>query len=83
MESELTVRYQALQQYLVDRYTDTVVLKFTEIEDILGFTLPRLARLKQEWWANLASRQSDAWTSAQRTAVPNLRAQTVTFARVT
>lgn len=81
MESTCPTQYRALHKYLEDRYADTVVLRFTEIEDILGFKLPGIARLRQDWWANRASEQSESWASAERTAVPNLTAQTVTFTR--
>jgi len=78
--------YRSLHKYLDDRYANTVVLTFAEIEDLLGFTLPDLARLRQEWWANAdteipPSAQSRSWTEASRTAKPNLLAQTVVFER--
>jgi hypothetical protein len=44
--------YLALHKYLDERYANTVVLTFGEIEDLLGFTLPDLARLQQDWRAN-------------------------------
>ncbi len=81
MESKCTTQYRALHKYLDDRYANTVVLRITEIEDILGFKLPGLARLQQDWWANQTSEHSQSWDSAKRTAAPNLRAQTVTFTR--
>jgi hypothetical protein len=81
MTANKTTEYQALQKYLTDRYASMVVLTFSEIEDIVGFALPGPARLQQDWWANQASLQSDSWLSAQRTAVPNLIAKTVTFTR--
>jgi hypothetical protein len=63
-----------------------VVLTFAEIEDLLGFTLPDLARLEGTWWAEadaggVASVQSRSWTQASRTVKPNLLAQTVVFDR--
>ncbi|OLE83923.1 MAG: hypothetical protein AUF76_05025 [Acidobacteria bacterium 13_1_20CM_2_65_9] len=78
--------YLSLHKYLDDRYANTVVLTFAEIEDLLGFTLPDLARLQQEWWANAdagssPSAQSRSWTQASRSAKPNLLAQTVVFER--
>lgn len=78
--------YLSLHKYLADRYANTVVLTFSEIEDLLGFTLPDLARLQQEWWANAdadsrPSAQARSWTHARRTAKPNLLARTVTFER--
>jgi hypothetical protein len=78
--------YRALHKYLDDRYANTVVLTFGEIEDLLGFALPDPARIEQAWWANpeadsTPSAQSRSWTHASRTAKPNLQAQTVAFER--
>ena len=88
---ELTERtsphpYRALQKYLDDRYANTIVLFFKEIEDILGFALPAAAWLQREWWSNPApdetpSDQSQSWTSANRTAEVNITARKVTFSR--
>lgn len=72
---------------LEKRYANTVVLTFGQVEDLLGFSLPDLARTDQGWWTILdistaEARCSDAWTLASRTARPNLMAQTVAFERV-
>ena len=80
-------KYRFLYEYLEHRYANTVVLTFGQIEDLLGFTLPDLARTSQEWWtiAEITTTEahcSDAWTLASRTAKPNLMAQTVAFERV-
>ena len=80
-------KYRFLYEYLEHRYANTVVLTFAQIEDLLGFTLPDLARTHQEWWtvaeiATAEARCSDAWILASRTATPNLMAQTVVFERV-
>ena len=80
-------KYRWLYEYLEHRYAMSVVLTFGQIEDLLGFTLPDLARTDQEWWTttNLSTAEaqcSDAWTLASRTAKPNLLAQTVLFERV-
>src|SRR5687767_10556942 len=77
-----TAEYLPLQKYLVERYADTVVLRLTEIEDLLGFPLPALARLQPAWWADAItdsspSAQSCSWTQASRSARPNLLASTV------
>jgi hypothetical protein len=78
-------RYLLLYKYLENRYANTVVLTFAEIEDLLGFALPDQARLNQEWWTDgvvaVAREYSDSWTLASRTAVPNMQAQTVAFER--
>ena len=78
--------YLPLRQYLATRFADIVVLRFVEIEDLLGCQLPDLARTQPEWWANpdadgTGSAQSRAWIEAGRTAVVNLPATKVTFER--
>jgi len=79
-------KYLSLYTYLENRYANTVVLTFAEIEDLLGFTLPEVARLRQEWWTDLdpdtvRPSYADAWVLASRTARPNLLARTVVFER--
>ena len=78
--------YRLLYKYLHDRYADSVVLTFAEIEDLLGFTLPSDARVELSWWANADLRspspQSLAWTQANRSATPRLQAQVVVFERL-
>ena len=78
-------QYKALYKYLDERYANTVVLTFAEIEDLLGFTLPDPARVQKEWWTGAdgapAAAHSSSWTLARRTASPNLLAQTVVFER--
>ena len=73
-------------RYLENRYADTVVLTFAQIEDLLGFSLPDQARLHREWWTdreeNVAGpNYSDSWILASRTATPNLLSRTVVFER--
>lgn len=83
---DVPAEYRSLHKYLDGRYADTVVLRFAEIEDLLGFALPEHARLEQGWWANAdadgePSPQSRSWIHASRTAVANLVAQSVVFER--
>src|SRR6266446_120611 len=81
-------KYLSLYKYLEERYANTVVLTFGEIEDLLGFALPDQARLSQEWWTDAEaprvreSNYADSWILARRTATPNLRAHTVAFERL-
>ena len=42
--------YRTLHKYLQDRYADTVVMTFGEIEDLIGFSLPDAARVEPAWW---------------------------------
>jgi hypothetical protein len=84
--SVVPAEYLSLHKYLDNRYANSVVLTFAEIEDLLGFKLPDLARLRPEWWADAdadatPSTQSRSWIQANRTAKPNLLAQTVVFER--
>src|SRR5687768_14501093 len=70
-------KYRWLYEYLEKRYANTVVLTFGQVEDLLGFALPDLARTDQEWWtradiSTAEARWSDAWRLASRTARPNL-----------
>jgi hypothetical protein len=78
--------YAALYTYLENRFANRVVLTFAEIEDLLGFTLPDLARQREDWWTSpqsaAAPRFADAWILAHRTARPNLHALTVVFDRL-
>ena|ERR1700730_1649658 len=81
----MTGKYLLLYKYLENRYANTVVLTFAEIEDLLGFTLPDQARIQREWWTDrkidVAGNYSDSWILASRTAMPNLLARTVAFER--
>lgn len=84
--SAVPSEYRPLHKYLDERFANTVVLTFSEIEDLLGITLPPPARLQQEWWANpdlnhIPSAQSHSWIQASRTAKANMVAKTVSFER--
>ena len=78
--------YGSLEKYLKDRYADTIVLTFAQIEDLLGFALPDDARRQIAWWTGTdetgaPSDQSSSWAQANRTATPNLAARIVRFER--
>jgi hypothetical protein len=80
--------YQPLHKYLQDRFADRIVLTFGEIEDLIGFKLPDLARQQADWWVTAdptapRSAIADAWTLASRTATINMGAQSVVFERET
>ena len=79
-------KYLALYKYLEHRYADVTTLTFTQIEDLLGFALPQLARTQQTWWAKGVAAgdmppHAAAWLLAGRTATANLLARTVIFSR--
>lgn len=81
-----STEYRSLYKYLHNRFADTVVLTFREIESLLGFSLPDGARLREDWWSNESdgvanSTHSSSWIGANRLATANLSAQCVTFER--
>ncbi len=83
---DVSGEYRLLYKYLEDRYASTVVLTFSQIEDLLGFSLPDVSRTDTKWWTSAdknagGSPHSYAWTLANRTAIPNLLAHTVVFER--
>lgn len=83
--SSVPALYRPLHRYLRDRYASNVVLSFDQIEALMGVALPAIARSDAGWWTTAtapADRHADSWTTARRTAVPNLRARNVSFERV-
>jgi hypothetical protein len=85
--SAVRVEYRPLQKYLIERFSDAVVLTFGEIEDLLGALLPLEARQRTTWWTDaiedgVQSPQSHAWMDAHRNALPNLVARKVRFERL-
>ncbi len=44
-------KYDPLFDYLI-KCKSRIILTFDELEDILGFTLPKSAYLYEWWWAN-------------------------------
>ena len=84
--AKVSGKYAPLHAYLANRYADSVVLTFGQIEDLLGSALPDNARARHEWWTGTdtgadKSSWSAAWILAGRTATPNLLARTVAFER--
>ncbi len=83
----MSSKYAALYEYVGSRYASVIVLTFGQIEDLIGFALPDLARTQREWWtaadANAQSEPSaGAFALAGRIATPNLPARTVKFERI-
>ena len=82
-----TGRFVPFQEYINNRFADTFVLTFDDIEDISGFPLPDRARTDQQWWTSADADPSaapyvDAWARADRSARVNMGARTVTFERL-
>ena len=78
-------KYDPLQDYLLGLKGNQWRASFDQIEEMLGFPLPRSALEYQAWWANERSEKRDhkrAWLAAGwRTANLNLTGRTVEFVR--
>ena len=78
-------KYVLLNEYLENRFANTVVLTFAQIEDLVGSKLPEVARTDKNWWTGVpavgVSPHAQAWTLAGMTAKPNLLARNVIFER--
>ena len=80
-------RYAPLADWLQSQpgEVDQVQLSFTEIEKIIGGSLPDSARTHRAWWSNDAEShpQGKIWIDAGwRTTFVNLTEQRVTFTRI-
>lgn len=74
-------KYNPLRTHL-ERAEGAIALSLADIEEILGFPLPRSARLYPAWWSNSGGThvQSAAWQSAgYETRQVDLEGQTVHF----
>ena len=83
-DPRVPAEYLSLYTYLEHRFASIVVLTFEQMEALLGFALPAPASTERDWWTGVAvgaSRHSEAWVEAGRTATPNLAARTVAFER--
>lgn len=57
-------KYDKFCQYLLGSGMSEIKITFTEIETILGFSLPRSAYTYPMWWANYGHSQASSWTGA-------------------
>jgi hypothetical protein len=77
-------KYSKLGEHLTDSKSAKLNLTFNEVENILGFNLPKSAREYQAWWANsggLHTHAIDGWLSMGWIAKVDLDNQVVTFVR--
>lgn len=79
------MKYEPLLRFLQERSDGSSLrLSFAEIDEILGFRLPRSARDHQAWWSNTRQGHSHAaaWLDAGwKTAMLDLPGEQVTFAK--
>lgn len=64
MENMKGDKYRNLQKWLENNSSERITLTFSEIERILGFTLPESAKTHTEWWANDSSHSQAVWLDA-------------------
>ena len=73
-------KYWKLNKYLSDLKVAEWHTSFSELEDILGFSLPDSAYMYRPWWANASHSQSLAWTmTGWETRDVNMEAETLIF----
>lgn len=78
-------KYQPLTTHLAARGEPRIAMSFSEMERVLGFSLPRSAREYRPWWANSAHGhvQSRAWLDAgYQSEDVDLAAERLVFARL-
>lgn len=62
----MSSKYDVLGAYLESQPFSTVPMKFSEIEHIVGFPLPPVAKSARAWWSNNSSNNvmTKVWTKA-------------------
>lgn len=82
-DTEYQGKYAPLKQYLRTVNENKIDLTFSEIEEILQFSLPNSAHKFDAWWSNGSKPHSYAWLDAGwRVADYSLSNQTVQFTRL-
>ena len=80
MSDDYTGKYRELTAHLEAAEFHPVCMTFMDIERVLGFPLPKSARMHQAWWANQPRGQSLAWTKiGWRTSALSLNEERLTF----
>jgi hypothetical protein len=72
---EIMSVYDNLRDHLQRCDLQSLRMSFSEIENLIGRSLPPIARKWSEWWAN------GAWQTAGYDAEVNITEETVTFRR--
>lgn len=82
-ETKGSKKYQALTDFLVNSKDDSVELKFSQIEQILGFSLPESARKHRAFWANTTTHSiANSWLCCEfETEDIDMDKEMVTFSK--
>ncbi len=78
-------KYDPLTHHLAARNEARIAMRFDEIERLLGFALPRSARLHRPWWANSGHGhvQAKGWLNAgYQSQEVDLEAERLEFVRL-
>src|SRR4029453_3804899 len=78
------MRYDSLTTFLLGQSPGPVTMTFTQMNTLLGFSIPAAARKYQTWWANESvhntrHRQCRSWINANRKASADFKHGVVTF----
>lgn len=77
-------KYNPLKKFLQSSNENVIQLSFSQIEDILGFTLPDSARIHDAWWRAKDHTQAKAWLdSGYKVKLLRRKQEVVSFTRET
>ncbi|MCH5162831.1 MAG: hypothetical protein J1G38_05015 [Clostridiales bacterium] len=78
---KVSAKYRGLAEYLLSSNETRVTLTYSQIEEILGFTLPDTARkFKQSYWANTETHSyASSWMAVGYKTRVDVERDTVTF----
>ena len=78
---KVSAKYRGLAEYLLSSNETRVTLSYSQIEEILGFTLPDTARkFKQSYWANTETHSyASSWLAVGYKTRVDVGSDTVTF----
>ena len=77
-------KYDSLTTFLLGQPPGPVNMTFTQLNTLLGFSIPAAAHKYQSWWANetdqnTRNRQSRSWLNADRKVSADLKHGVITF----
>lgn len=82
---KVSAKYRCLAEYLLSSNATRVTLSYSQIEEILGFSLPDTAsKYKQSYWANTETHSyASSWLAVGYKTRVDIDSDTVTFVKNT
>ena len=79
--NKVSTKYRGLAEYLLSSNESRITLSYSQIENILGFTLPDTARkFKHSYWANTETHSyASSWMAVGYKTRVDTESDTVTF----